>query len=89
MAQLTRQGFIKRASVGAATIGALAVAPGLAAAHVSSKPKGTIHPAIKGHQPLAAYVKDVSKGEIAVMFDTREVIVHDPALVHLLVKAAR
>lgn len=89
MAKLTRQGFIKQASLGAAAIGALAVTPGLALAEPAS-PHASPDPAAGDlHGPLVAHVRDRARGEVAVMVGTREVIVYDHELVRRLVRAGR
>jgi hypothetical protein len=85
--QLTRGGFLKRTSVGAAALGALAV-PGLAdhmvaAAHAAEASRTS------QRGPLVAYVRDVASGEVALLVGTREVVVRDPELVARLVRAAR
>lgn len=89
MAKLTRRGFIKRTSIGAATIGALAAAPGLAVAHASPRTRMTDLSTAELHGPLVAHVRNVSSGEIALLIGTREVVVRDPELVMRLVNAAR
>jgi len=89
MAKLTRRGFIKQTSAGAATIGALAAAPGLALAHTSPRTRVTDLSTAELHEPLVAHVRNVALGEIALLVGTREVIVRDPELVMRLVKAAR
>jgi hypothetical protein len=89
MAKLTREAFIKQASLGAATIGALAVTPGLALAGPSSTLAMPDHAADDRHAPLVAHVRDRARGEVAVMVGNREVIVHDHELVRRLVQAVR
>lgn len=89
MAELTRRGFIKNTSAGAAAVGAIAVAPSLAAAHpLLGKQEADLHAgALRG--ALAAHVADVTKGEITLLVGTREIVVHDSDLVMRLVKAAQ
>jgi hypothetical protein len=41
----------------------------------------------KMNGPLVAYVKDASRGEVAIMTGADEVVVHDPALVGRLLGA--
>ena len=88
MAKLTRRGFIKKTSVGAATLGALVAVPGLAEvdatpeAHAAGRPAGP-------HEPLLAHVRNRASGEIALLVGTREVVIHDRELVMRLVKAAQ
>ncbi|HWE61142.1 MAG TPA: twin-arginine translocation signal domain-containing protein [Chloroflexota bacterium] len=89
MAPVTRRGFIKHASVGAATVGALSTLPTLATAHAARGIAASDRGHAGLHEPLAAVVRDVRTGEIALLIGTREVIVHDPDLAMRLVKAAR
>lgn len=88
MAKLTRSGFIKKTSAGAATIGALAAAPSLTAAHAASEALAPDHTAAL-REPMLAHVRNAASGEIAILVGTREVIVHDRELVKRLAKAAR
>jgi hypothetical protein len=87
--KLTRRGLIKQTSVGAATIGALMTVPGMAAAHAAPMVRGTGRSSGTLQGPLVAHVRDASTGEIALMVGTREVIVHDPALVRRLIRAVQ
>jgi hypothetical protein len=90
MGKLTRRGFI-HTSVGAATglaaAGALGAAPALAGAVV--KPSGKTPLAEGAPQPMVAFVRDASKGEIALMVGDREVSYHDSEVVARLIKAAK
>ncbi len=89
MAKLTRLGFFKRTSAGAATLGLLAV-PGLTAASESPEVVDTseMTPEMMA-EPLVAHVRDLASGEIAVMSGAREVIIRDTQIVARLLKAAR
>ena len=89
MAKLTRSGFIKKTSAGAATIGALAAAPSLTAAHAASEALAPDHTSAALREPMLAHVRNAASGEIAILVGTREVIVHDRELVKRLAKAAR
>ena len=84
MAKLTRRGFIKKTSIGAATLGALGAVPGLAEVEAAPQPH-----AAGQHEPLLAHVRNRATGEIALLVGTREVVIHDRELVMRLVKAAR
>ena len=79
MSEITRLGFMK-SSVGAAAgmtvIGTI----------VATKADATEAPA--GSEPVVAYVKDPSTGEISLMTGDREVIVHDHKLAAHLSRAA-
>jgi hypothetical protein len=81
VSDLTRLGFVK-SSVGAA-VGMTAIGS-IAAAQAEAADGG---PA--GSEPVVAYVKDPSKGEISVMSGDREVIVHDRNLAAKISRAAR
>lgn len=90
MNKLTRRGFI-HTSVGAATglaaAGALGAAPQLAGALVKPSPATPL--ANGSPQPMVAYVRDASRGEIALMVGDREVSYHDSEVVARLIKAAQ
>ena len=85
MAKLTRRVLLKRTSLSAATIGALMAAPGLGAAAALAEGDSAAE-ASRGH--LVAYVHDTSKGELALLVGTREIIVRDRELVKRLARAA-
>jgi hypothetical protein len=87
MAKLTRRGFIKDATAGAAAVGAIAVVPGMAVAHAAPKDWTARASAKKVEGPLVAHVRNYATGEVAILVGTREIIVHDHALVSRLVKA--
>jgi hypothetical protein len=89
MEKLTRRGLIAKGSLGAAAIGALVAVPGMGTAHAAPQaPQGDGEKAmVEG--PLMAHVRDLTTGEIALYVGTREIIVHDRALVGRLVRAAR
>lgn len=89
MATLTRRALLRQTSVGAASLGALAAVPGLASAYAASALRATDRSGVTLHEPLAAYVRDMAAGEIALLVGAREIIVHDHELVRRLVKAAR
>lgn len=92
MAELTRRNFITRTSIGVAggvLAGALAAeVPGLVAGPEQmagrSLPSGSA-----ATEPLIAHVRNVSRGEIALMVGTREVIYKDRELAARLVVAAQ
>ena len=91
MRSVTRRGFIKQgAATGAATVGGLAVGPGVAAALAGAA--GITAAELAGHAggvPLVAYISDASRGELALVAGEREVTVHNPDLVLRLLKAAK
>jgi 3-hydroxyisobutyrate dehydrogenase-like beta-hydroxyacid dehydrogenase len=88
MAQVTRQGFIKQASVGAAAVGAATALPSLVSAHAAQAAASSDLAKAELHGPVAAYVRDARTGEIAVLVGTREIVVHDPKLVMRLLRIA-
>lgn len=91
MVSVTRRGFLKQgAATGAATVGGLAVGPGLAAALASAAGITAAELAAHGGgAPLVAYISDASRGELALVAGEREVTVRNPDLVLRLLKAAR
>jgi|SRR5580700_4984023 hypothetical protein len=87
MAGLTRRGFLATSAstaAGVAGVGALVASPRLRGAMTMSPSSTTASVA----QPLVAYVRDGSGGELVLMAGTREVSLHDPALVQRLYAAA-
>jgi hypothetical protein len=89
MAKLTRRGFIRKTSVGAATLGALVAVPRLAEVDAAPQPHAAGGPTAGHHEPLLAHVRNHASGEIALLVGTREVVIHDRELVMRLVKAAQ
>lgn len=88
--ELTRRGFFKQTTMGAA---ALSVLPwisfsGGAASDTAEVDTSELSPAFLSG-PLVAHVRDLAAGEISVMSGVKEVILRDPQLVAQLVKAAR
>lgn len=87
MAELTRRGFIRSTSLGAVTVGMLAV-PGLATVtEAAAAPVKRTSSA--NHEPLVAYIRDAANGEISLMIGEREVVIRDHDLVARLHHAAR
>lgn len=89
MARLTRRGFIKRTSLGAAAVGAFAAAPGLGAITTGTEVAATDLTAADLAGPLVAHVRDIAGGELSVLMGTREVVIRDPALIARLVQVIR
>jgi hypothetical protein len=90
MTKLTRRGFLGKTSAGAATIGALLVAPGLAEAASGPSPAANLHltkEELAG--PVVVHVRDLATGELALMVGTREIVLHDREFVSRLGKAMR
>jgi hypothetical protein len=83
MNDATRRGFLTAAGVGTAAGVAVIVAPA-----ATAKPPGedlTMPPGAEG--AMAAYIHDLTKGELALMVEGREVIVTDKQLVARLARA--
>ena len=81
MTDSTRRAFLTTAGLGTAAGVAAVMAPVSAqAAEDATLPAGA-------HGPMAAYVHDVRKGEVALMIEGREVIVTDKRLVARLARA--
>jgi hypothetical protein len=77
--ELTRAGFVKSSAaavIGASAIGAIA----------SAAAEADEHP---GNQPVVAYIKNPSKGEISVMSGEREVVLRDRRLAARLARQVR
>jgi hypothetical protein len=81
MTDSTRRGFLAAAGLGtAAGVVAVAVGPGAADAEAAVLPADA-------HGPMAAYIHDVRKGEVALMIEGREVVIRDKRLVARLASA--
>ena len=89
MVKLTRRGFLGKSTIGAATIGALLTAPGLAEITQASTGLGHKLTREELEGPIVAHVRNLSTGEIAIMVGTREIVYHDPQFVKRLAKAVR
>jgi hypothetical protein len=90
MTELTRRGFLRHASVGAA---AGSLAGGLAAMPHMEGPRRTLEmpvtTAAESVGDLIAHVRNVPTGEIALMIGSREVIHRDRSLAARLLDIAR
>lgn len=93
MADLTRRGFIVTsagAAAGVATVGAIAAAPKIAkildgGAAASAARRG----AVSASDPVVAYIRNATSGEIGLLVGHREVTINDPDLVGRLLDAAQ
>lgn len=89
MAGLSRKSFIEQASVGAAAAAAFVTMPGYALARENTQTSTRHGETTAQRGPILAHVRDTETGEIAVMFGTREVIIHDRAVANRLLQATR
>jgi hypothetical protein len=97
MSGITRRTLFKRTSAGVAALGALAAvghglsSPGAEAAQTThGTAAGALTPAASARtavEPIIAHVRDYATGEIAIFAGTREIVVHDTALVSRLLQA--
>ena len=78
----TRRGFLLSAGAGAAGAAALGTLGRSGTAAMTTVPTGT-------NSPLVAFVRDVRAGEVVVMVDDREYIVHDRDLAARIARAGR
>ena len=88
MSKLSRRSFLKGAGLatGAAIIGASPIA---ASAATEEAPELVAHPsALLPKEPIVAYVRDASKGEVTVASGLEETTFKDHALVKRITKAA-
>ena len=77
-------------ATGAASIGSLALGSGVAAAAAAAMGMSPAEAlAASNGEPVAAYVRDPRRGELAVVIGTREVTVRDPDLVGRLLRVTR
>jgi hypothetical protein len=80
MSQSSRRAFLATAGLTTAAGVAAVAAPSAADAEEVTLPSGA-------SGALAAYIRDVRKGELALMIEGREVVVTDKRLVARLVRA--
>ena len=92
MAKQTRRKFLKQSSIGVAAAGVaggvLVAAPHLKAMAAPSD-AATVLSTASLSGPMMLYVRNLSKGEVGILVDTREIVYRDPDLVARLVKAAQ
>jgi hypothetical protein len=86
MSNLSRRSFLKTAGVatGAAIVGGVPAA----AAATEGAPEPVTSPSAMQHEPLVAYVRDASKGEVTVVSGLQETTFRDHALVKRITQAA-
>jgi hypothetical protein len=86
MSNLSRRSFLKTA--GLATGAAVVAGVPAAAAATESAPEIVPSPSAIPHEPLVAYVRDASRGEVTVVSGLEETTLKDQALVKRITKAA-
>jgi hypothetical protein len=86
MSSLSRRSFLKTAGV--ATGAAMVAGVPAAAAAVERAPEVVPSPSAVQNEPLVAYVRDASRGEVTVVSGLQETTFKDPALVKQITKAA-
>jgi metal-dependent amidase/aminoacylase/carboxypeptidase family protein len=96
MAGISRRKFLIGTGAGAATVGALAVAPSLSGrAGAAERPDAGRQAAPVGAQTTSStdavvvHIPDPRTGEIRYMFGTREIVQQDKALVARLLRDVR
>ncbi len=89
MAGLSRKSFIEHASVGAAAAAALVTVPGYTFARETAHANAAGARTAAHAGPILAHVRNAATGEIAVLFGTREVIIHDREVAARLLRAAQ
>jgi hypothetical protein len=95
MTKQTRRGFLRRASIGTATIGVLSAVSSLTVA--CSPEQGSANQALTSTElaetgvngPVVAYIGDLTKGDINIMVGTREIIHRDPEIITRVLQAIR
>jgi hypothetical protein len=85
--EMDRRSFVKKAGVAVTGAAAMGVA-GATTAGAEPRAEVTEPSAPVPSEPLAAFVRDVKRGEITVVSGTNETTYRDPALVKRLLKAA-
>ncbi len=85
MAKISRRNLIAKTGMGAAAAGAVVALPSLIVSkrHRTSGVTARNLPPPKSI-PTVAYVRDAAKGEVVLMYGTREVVRTDPELVAYL-----
>jgi hypothetical protein len=86
MSNLSRRSFLKTA--GLATGAAIVAGVPAAGAATESAPEIVASPSALPREPIVAYVRDASKGEVTVVSGFSETTFKDPALVKRMTKAA-
>ena len=87
MSKLSRSSFLKTAGLatGAALVGGVPVA----GAASEAAPQLVVQPSVTPKDPIVAYVRDATKGEVTIVSGLSETTFKDPALVKRLTKAVQ
>ena len=87
MSKLSRSSFLKTAGLatGAALVGGVPVA----GAASEAAPQLVVQPTATPKDPIVAYVRDATKGEVTIVSGLNETTFKDPALVKRLTKAVQ
>ena len=88
MSNLSRRSFLKKAGVATGAAIVTGVPATAAAAATESAPEVVASPSATPHEPLVAYVRDASKGEVSVVSGLHETTFKDHGLVKRIMKAA-
>ena len=87
MSEVTRRTFIKQVSAGAAGVAAVGA---LGIPSAGAAPRAAEGPAAEdGAEPVMAFVRDRTRGEVTLLVGHREIVHRDPELVRRLLRAAR
>jgi hypothetical protein len=87
MSKLSRSSFLKTAGLatGAALVGGVPTA----GAASEAAPELVVQPSATPRDPIVAYVRDATKGEVTIVSGLNETTFRDPALVKRLTKAVQ
>ena len=88
---VNRRKFLRGAAIGGAALGIAAAVPHRLSSAGPWKGRATRGSAssLDPQQPMVAYVRDASRGELVVMFGTREIVLKDPDLAAYLTEMSR
>jgi hypothetical protein len=89
--RIPRRSLLKKSAVGLAVAGAAVAVPAVVFKATEDDDAQATMPdgSSQFDQPLVAYIHDASKGEVAIMYGTHEVVIQDPKLVARIIEATR